>query len=185
MFLTSKTKLKVAAVLCGFIAAAPSHHASAAIIDVPYGMVNVLGIDYYLNFTYSDAADENTFNIVNPTITFIGVEVLFARDAIIALYLPNELPDTTPPLSLQGFYIPVSLPGSPTPTAFDAAFAIDQNADNAWQSSSSEIGEQFLIPRDVNITVAAAEFSPAPIPPALWLFGSGLLGLIGIAKRKK
>jgi hypothetical protein len=22
-------------------------------------------------------------------------------------------------------------------------------------------------------------------PPALWLFGSGLLGLIGIAKRKK
>jgi hypothetical protein len=24
-----------------------------------------------------------------------------------------------------------------------------------------------------------------PIPPALWLFGSGLLGLIGIARRKK
>ena len=24
-----------------------------------------------------------------------------------------------------------------------------------------------------------------PLPPALWLFGSGLLGLIGIAKRKK
>ena len=26
--------------------------------------------------------------------------------------------------------------------------------------------------------------SEAPIPPALWLFGSGLLGLIGISKRK-
>lgn len=25
----------------------------------------------------------------------------------------------------------------------------------------------------------------APIPPALWLFGSGLLGLIGISRRKK
>ena len=24
-----------------------------------------------------------------------------------------------------------------------------------------------------------------PIPPALWLFGSGMLGLIGIARRKK
>lgn len=24
-----------------------------------------------------------------------------------------------------------------------------------------------------------------PIPPALWLFGSGLLGLIGIARRKR
>ena len=27
--------------------------------------------------------------------------------------------------------------------------------------------------------------SPIPIPPAVWLFGSGLLGLIGIARRKK
>jgi hypothetical protein len=26
--------------------------------------------------------------------------------------------------------------------------------------------------------------SPIPIPPALYLFGSGLLGLIGIARRK-
>jgi hypothetical protein len=26
---------------------------------------------------------------------------------------------------------------------------------------------------------------PVPIPPALWLFGSGLLGLVGIARRKK
>lgn len=27
--------------------------------------------------------------------------------------------------------------------------------------------------------------SAVPVPPALWLFGSGLLGLVGIAKRKK
>jgi len=28
-------------------------------------------------------------------------------------------------------------------------------------------------------------FSPVPVPAAVWLFGSGLLGLIGIARRKK
>jgi len=28
-------------------------------------------------------------------------------------------------------------------------------------------------------------FSPVPVPAALWLFGSGLLGLVGIARRKK
>jgi hypothetical protein len=28
------------------------------------------------------------------------------------------------------------------------------------------------------------EYSVVPIPPALWLFGSGLLGLIGIARKK-
>lgn len=27
--------------------------------------------------------------------------------------------------------------------------------------------------------------SAIPLPPALWLFGSGLLGLVGIARRKK
>jgi len=27
--------------------------------------------------------------------------------------------------------------------------------------------------------------SSVPIPPALWLFGSGLLGLVGLARRKK
>jgi len=26
---------------------------------------------------------------------------------------------------------------------------------------------------------------PVPVPPALWLFGSGLLGLVGMARRKK
>jgi len=33
-----------------------------------------------------------------------------------------------------------------------------------------------------NLTVAS---SAVPIPPAVWLFGSGLLGLIGIARQKK
>ncbi|MHB1142470.1 MAG: hypothetical protein ACYC1T_12050 [Sulfuricaulis sp.] len=32
-----------------------------------------------------------------------------------------------------------------------------------------------------NVQVAVA---PVPVPPAVWLFGSGLLGLIGIARRK-
>ena len=29
------------------------------------------------------------------------------------------------------------------------------------------------------------EISQVPIPPAVWLFGSGLIGLIGVARRKK
>jgi hypothetical protein len=30
-----------------------------------------------------------------------------------------------------------------------------------------------------------AVFNPVPLPAAVWLFGSGLLGLIGMARRKK
>lgn len=33
--------------------------------------------------------------------------------------------------------------------------------------------------------VADGNISAVPVPPAIWLFGSGLLGLIGISRRKK
>lgn len=39
---------------------------------------------------------------------------------------------------------------------------------------------QFIFPAYDNIEVSAV-----PIPAAVWLFGSGLLGLVGIARRKK
>jgi len=34
-------------------------------------------------------------------------------------------------------------------------------------------------------TVGVTEVQPVPVPAAVWLFGSGLIGLIGIARRKK
>ena len=36
-----------------------------------------------------------------------------------------------------------------------------------------------------SLALDAIETSAVPIPPAVWLFGSGLLGLVGIARRKK
>jgi hypothetical protein len=42
---------------------------------------------------------------------------------------------------------------------------------NAWADTAS-------------ISDAPGTWSVVPIPPALWLFGSGLLGLIGVARRK-
>ena len=38
--------------------------------------------------------------------------------------------------------------------------------------------------RDFNDIVLEVSLQPIPIPAAVWLFGSGLLGLIGIARRK-
>ena len=49
--------------------------------------------------------------------------------------------------------------------------------------------DQYLWPDDDNHDdmMILVEFSPnpVPVPAAIWLFGSGLLGVIGIAKRKK
>ena len=36
-----------------------------------------------------------------------------------------------------------------------------------------------------DITVSSATVSAIPIPASVWLFGSGMLGLVGIARRKK
>ncbi|HSG10258.1 MAG TPA: hypothetical protein VLB10_00755, partial [Gammaproteobacteria bacterium] len=36
-----------------------------------------------------------------------------------------------------------------------------------------------------NDFVFGVNVNPVPVPPALWLFGSGLLGLIGISRHKK
>jgi hypothetical protein len=38
---------------------------------------------------------------------------------------------------------------------------------------------------DTNLAAIEYSFTVVPIPPAVWLFGSGLLGLVGIARRKK
>ena len=33
-------------------------------------------------------------------------------------------------------------------------------------------------------TVAMAALTPVPVPASVWLFGSGLLGLVGVTRRK-
>ena len=36
-----------------------------------------------------------------------------------------------------------------------------------------------------NITLNGTAATVIPVPAAVWLFGSGLLGLVGVARRKK
>ena len=49
---------------------------------------------------------------------------------------------------------------------------------NPWSSGGSPINPTFAAGLSATVTAI-------PIPPAVWLFGSGLLGLVGIARRKK
>ena len=65
------------------------------------------------------------------------------------------------------------------------------NADEAWKFSmnigdqvgnnSKSFGYYAWAVHDGDV----AELSSVPIPSAVWLFGSGLIGLLGLAKRKK
>jgi hypothetical protein len=60
--------------------------------------------------------------------------------------------------------------------------------ENAPESIDSTIG--ILISFSLTAGDSASftsnfDVTPVPLPPALWLFGTGLLGLLGISKRKK
>ena len=47
----------------------------------------------------------------------------------------------------------------------------------SWSNDANELWHGF--------TFGTTEIQPVPIPAAVWLFGSGLLGLIGVARRKQ
>ena len=51
--------------------------------------------------------------------------------------------------------------------------------DNDWTRLAT-----FTLPTDQS-TIPWAQFTAVPVPAAVWLFGSGLIGLVGIARRKK
>ena len=40
-------------------------------------------------------------------------------------------------------------------------------------------------PSALVLTISNVDFAPVPLPAAVWLFGTGLVGLIGLARRKK
>ena len=49
--------------------------------------------------------------------------------------------------------------------------------------SFSHVHEQ--VPGMTRFTNVGQSLSSVPVPPAIWLFGSGLIGLIGLARRRK
>jgi hypothetical protein len=60
---------------------------------------------------------------------------------------------------------------------------------HAWYFSfaAASFGDQDSITTDLNVhtwAVHAGNIGAVPIPPAVWLFCSGLLGLVGLARRK-
>ena len=66
-------------------------------------------------------------------------------------------------------------------TLAESNIGIAQGPDGLWQDGNLQ-----PIPA-VDVTYVGATLNPAPavpVPAAVWLFGSGLIGLVGVARRK-
>lgn len=159
-FLTQHKRMLRNSVVIAAFALSVLNSASADIVDVPFGIVNVAGENYSLNFTYYDGPTSNhTFNGLGLTITFTTQATAeAARQAIIDMYLPNDLPTTAPPMAYQGFYIPYEADA----THFSHVIAYDHYADNVWDSWDLKYFEN--VGRNDSVRVAAAEFTALAQP---------------------
>lgn len=69
---------------------------------------------------------------------------------------------------------------SGTVTAFDVEYNYGWDISGGWQNTSAST--PFVLP---TASLLIKDVSAVPVPAAAWLFASGLLGLIGVARRKK
>lgn len=71
---------------------------------------------------------------------------------------------------------------------FSASLGCEVNGPNGGNYGTCNFNDPITItlPAGVTFTSASGQFltAPVPIPTAVWLFGSGLLGLVGVARRK-
>lgn len=88
--------------------------------------------------------------------------------------------------NIQNFKLFSNVQRNSTPSTYWSGTSF--NASNAWTFDFSNAEQRLGSKASLTINAWAVrdgDVSPVPVPPALWLFGSGLLGLVGIAKKKK
>jgi len=96
-----------------------------------------------------------------------------------------------PVLDASGNEIPVlDASGNQIPTFADTVFTITCDQSSCSDSSNYTADGLFHVAGAGFTTVAytlhlEGHISNVPVPAAVWLFGSGLLGLVGVARRKK
>jgi len=75
-------------------------------------------------------------------------------------------------------------PNEAMDSVYNLSFTFAHSADNLALNFSA-IGLQGILDESWGLDNVQVAVAPVPIPAAVWLFGSGLLGLIGVARRRK
>jgi len=75
----------------------------------------------------------------------------------------------------------------------DFVLAISGDGGNSWTGGEADFDSRFTVP-EVNTYVVrfdgiggielVSDLAPVPVPAAVWLFGTGLIGMIAVARRK-
>lgn len=75
----------------------------------------------------------------------------------------------------------------------DFVLAVSADGGTTWTGGDINSGSEFTSPEantyavhftGIGGTEIVVDLAPVPVPAAVWLFGSGLLGLVGVARRR-
>ena len=189
--------------LCGAVCSAAlvilSNSAHAALVSQLLGL-DIDGTLYDVTFhtgagdTFQalwDADNDGVFgggaSVFTAAPTFWGDQVgaETARDAIMGVLGAVDTTTTSPS---DNFLVPFKAQGSPGDTISTAVDNIANSHDTDNRPNVDDLRNGTVFEDDsISATHPYASFtvSAVPIPAAVWLFGSGLLGLVGMARRKK
>ena len=132
------------------------------------------GVTGGLNMTFPGSQDF-AFDPANPTLTLHAPDIdgntaSLAFD-VTSFQVPTQLED----FAIATLTFDAVDPGSTQTALTLATFALWPDGDFV---AERELGTSlFLSPTTINV-------SAVPVPAAVWLFGSGLLGLVGVARRR-
>lgn len=143
------------------------------------GTLGTRTLGAYDTVTYSDGSGKYVTGTLPGTVSFTNGNVdvndynhgiTFGNNFHFALLLPTG----TPPIAGSTFSLGLfqdALGYTPLKTGDGTLFTINLNADGTATT---------VIAADAGTSVTST-----PIPAAAWLFGSGLMGLVGLRRRKK
>jgi hypothetical protein len=178
---------------CAIVTSLLATTAQAAVMN-PILSVNIGGTLYDVTFhdqpgdTFNElwnndddgAFDDNDGSLFNAAPTFWG-DSDGALEAAIAIIAALGITGETTPGS-DGFLVahnkePTTVKSPNLTVTVDGVTAPPTDNPATWVISPTETMAGYAF--------ASFEVSAVPVPAAIWLFGSGLLGLIGVARRKK
>ena len=156
--------------------AAPASHAMLVATDVDNNPITTI------NFGTVQVSSFNSFE--NLSIRNEGAEPIVWDDALV----------TSPSLDAFNYFLS-SGPCSNRPgngildplekCVYSIEFTPSAVGDFTGQFTFIGLSSNGMEQVTVNLLGTAVAVVPVPVPAAVWLFGSGLIGLIGIARRKK
>lgn len=179
---------------------------SLILVDRPAN-ANVIDFESFAHLASAGGSDSNvSYNFQglafrnNPVGAVSGETAILSEGGtrVVSLYKEGYLFDSTgayltatnstPPLLtweawlddiFVGFY-PVNITGTPTFFNFNFTFSTSVTSYNEIRMYG---GGDFWID-DFTYSIRP-EISPVPVPAAVWLFGTALIGLVGFSKRRK